>query len=122
MPSRSPRVCNKPGCGRKTLGKYCEKCEPTERNSYDRTRGSSTERGYGRRWREYALWFLNLPENRICKCGCGRMSKEVDHIVPISGPDDPLFWESSNHQGLTKECHSEKTMRETRARQNASKD
>lgn len=45
------------------------------------------------------------------------MATEVDHITPVSGPDDPLFWDDKNHQGLTHSCHSRKTMSELRARQ-----
>lgn len=45
------------------------------------------------------------------------MATEVDHIIPVTGPDDPLFWEESNHQPLTHECHSRKTMAELRGRQ-----
>lgn len=36
-------------------------------------------------------------------------SAEVDHIVPVTGPADPLFWVSWNHQALTHAQHSEKT-------------
>lgn len=34
---------------------------------------------------------------------------EVDHIIPVSGPGDPLFWAEWNHQALSKAQHSEKT-------------
>lgn len=113
MPSKSPRVCNKPGCGVPTMGGYCER-HKGEVLRYERERASAAKRGYGRRWRRYAKWFLAQPENRICKCGCGRLSSEVDHIEPVNGPDDPMFWEPTNHQGLTHECHSRKTMKELR--------
>ena len=36
-------------------------------------------------------------------------AQEVDHIIPVSGPADPLFWEEWNHQALSKRQHSEKT-------------
>lgn len=35
--------------------------------------------------------------------------EEVDHIVPVAGPADPLFWQEWNHQALSKRQHSEKT-------------
>lgn len=95
------------------MGRYCptHTQEPKRR---DRERLDATKRGYGSRWRKYRAWFLGQPENRLCACGCGRLSREVDHVVPVSGPEDPLFWEQSNHQGLTHECHSRKTMTEMR--------
>lgn len=113
MPTRSPRVCSKAGCGKAAHGRYCA-AHQDEGKAYDRRRGSAAKRGYGRRWREYTRWFLAQPENRLCKCGCGRLSREVDHIKAVSGPDDPRFWDPTNHQGLTKECHSRKTMGEMR--------
>lgn len=45
------------------------------------------------------------------------MSKEVDHIIPVDGPNDPRFWDHKNHQGLTHECHSRKTMIEIQRKQ-----
>jgi 5-methylcytosine-specific restriction endonuclease McrA len=38
-------------------------------------------------------------------------SAEVDHIVSVAGPTDPLFWAEWNHQALSKIQHSEKTAR-----------
>jgi 5-methylcytosine-specific restriction enzyme A len=37
---------------------------------------------------------------------------EVDHVTPITGPDDPSFWDERNHQPLCKRHHSEKTAKE----------
>lgn len=34
---------------------------------------------------------------------------DVDHIVAVNGPADPLFWDRKNHQGLCESCHSYKT-------------
>jgi len=36
----------------------------------------------------------------------------VDHIFPVAGPGDPLFWPSWNHQGLCIACHNRKTAKE----------
>lgn len=113
MPSRPPRICNKPGCGATTQGRYCP-AHAAEPKRLELERPDATKRGYGRRWARYRRWFLAQPENRLCACGCGRLAREVDHVVPVSGPDDPLFWDASNHQALTHECHSRKTMRELR--------
>lgn len=75
----------------------------------DRRRGSSTDRGYGTAWRNYAHAFL--MEHPVCACGCNRPATHVDHIVPVDGADDSLFWNSENHQGLTHACHNRKTKR-----------
>ena len=73
---------------------------------------SAHRRGYTRKWAKYAKWFLAQPENVLCALpGCHQPSTDVDHIVPVSGPDDPLFWEPTNHQALCHPHHSRKTVR-----------
>ena len=84
---------------------------------YDRRRGSSTARGYDRRWRTYRRSYLQ--GHPLCvRCqsvGMVSVATEVDHIKPVvDGQDDPGFWVESNHQGLCKSCHSRKTMKENR--------
>ncbi|MDE9591062.1 HNH endonuclease, partial [Xenorhabdus bovienii] len=34
----------------------------------------------------------------------------VDHIIPIQGDADVLFWPASNHQALCQTCHNRKTV------------
>lgn len=41
---------------------------------------------------------------------------DVDHIIPVDGPDDPRFWDPENHQSLCHACHSAKTMAEQNER------
>ena len=52
------------------------------------------------------LFCVGYPE----KGSCHLPTMEVDHIVPVDGPQDPLFWDESNHQGLCHDCHSRKTV------------
>lgn len=83
----------------------------------DRTRGSSTSRGYDYRWQQARAAFLRHPDNVLCKdpdrrhAGVYRLATDVDHIVPHRG-DQVLFWDRSNWQGLCHDCHSFKTARE----------
>ena len=84
------------------------------RTQYDRWRGSSASRGYGGRWRKYRAVFLR--EHPLC-VACQRAGRltaalHVDHITPVDGDSDPLFWDESNHQGLCASCHSQKTAKE----------
>jgi 5-methylcytosine-specific restriction protein A len=102
-------------------GESCAACR-----AKGRTRASAARRGYDSRWRRYRIrqWLPLHP-----RCGdrlagqsaehsqCRRDGRDVpgtdvDHIVPVSGPDDPLFWEVTNHQSLCHACHSAKTARE----------
>lgn len=64
---------------------------------------------YGHRWAMYSRQYRN--EHPLC-VACGRLAHHVDHITPISGPNDPLFWDTGNHQSLCRSCHSKKTVKE----------
>lgn len=72
---------------------------------------SAHRRGYTRQWSEYARAFLAL--NPLC-VACEREGRveaatQVDHKRAVRGPDDPGFWDASNHQGLCHHHHSVKT-------------
>ena len=116
MPSKPKRLCSHPGCP--TFAEAGSKCEEHSRQQsrrYDEQRGSAAERGYDSRWQKYRLRFL--AEHPLCR-ECWNTNKHavparhVDHIIPVSGPNDPLFWVPSNHQGLCHSCHSKKTAME----------
>ncbi len=65
--------------------------------------------GYDQRWRKYSKF--RLAQFPFCVV-CGRGATETDHIKPVYGPGDPLFWDENNHQSLCHKCHSTKTWRE----------
>lgn len=77
-------------------------------------RESAQDRGYTSRWARYSRQYRKA--NPLCvdchKRGIIKIASHVDHITPVSGPEDPLFWEPTNHQGLCAACHSRKTARE----------
>jgi len=118
MPSKAKHFCNFPDCNELTSGRYCDKhkaeYERQQRESfkqYDKRRGTANERGYNFRWQQYSKAFLRRPENQICKLhlpGCTIMAECVDHVVPMRGPDDPRFWDRSNHQAACIHCNSVK--------------
>ena len=136
MSSKPKRPCNYPGCPALiTDGRYCPP-HTTQAAGDDRaTRGSAHERGYGGRWQQYREWFLSQcplcgdrpkvaqpllaapirPVEEFSRCkaaGLVRAAVIVDHIIPVAGPGDPLFWAAWNHQGLCVACHNRKTARE----------
>jgi 5-methylcytosine-specific restriction protein A len=43
---------------------------------------------------------------------CGRPATDVDHVEAVSGPDDPRFWDESNHDAKCHSHHSRKTVRQ----------
>lgn len=79
-----------------------------KRKRVDR-RKSSTKRGYGYQWEKYSRQYRR--DNPMC-AKCEHPADCVDHIQPITGPDDPLFWIEENHQPLCTTCHSKKTATE----------
>lgn len=106
-----------PGVGGRA-GTTAKPAAPDSAFSGDGGRGRATaaQRGYGRRWRNYSVQFRRenplcarcLPEGVITPAEC------VDHIKPVTGPDDDNFWNPANHQSLCWSCHSIKTQTEDR--------
>lgn len=95
---------------------YCGPCNDRRGKSfaYDQRRGSSSSRGYGRRWEKARMSFL--ASNPLCvRCKeAGRIERAtvVDHIIPHKG-DETLFWDrAGNWQSLCVACHSRKTATE----------
>lgn len=78
------------------------------------SRPSSSARGYGYRWEKYSKQYrLQHPLCVHClKRGITTATECVDHIEPVSGPNDPLFWDPDNHQSLCNTCHGIKTQTE----------
>jgi 5-methylcytosine-specific restriction protein A len=84
---------------------------------YDKKRGTPASRGYDSKWTEYSrLYRKNNPLCVVCLAKGILTSVErgghVDHIKPVTGPIDPLFWEPSNHQSLCSYHHRVKTASE----------
>jgi 5-methylcytosine-specific restriction endonuclease McrA len=92
-------------------------------------RRSSRARGYGSAWERVRAESLRAiarrqgddaysPRVPCCECGpeccpagCRLPGTHLDHVKAVSGPEDPLFWEPTNHQALAQRCHSRKTNR-----------
>ena len=52
-------------------------------------------RGYGRRWRDWRDRWYRRHGRKCAVClaeGIVEPATELDHIVPVSGPDDPRFF------------------------------
>lgn len=125
MPSALARACTTPGCPNVSYGGKCTSC----RKQADQRRGSAHARGYGRRWTETSR-LLRRTTLRYCgdrmpgappttdsRCPQDRyrrtLSQVIDHIIPVTGPNDPRFWDSTNWQGLCDTCHNTKRQRES---------
>ena len=124
MPSAAKRAC--PGCGGIVSGGRCTKCRSQKRQGKDVDRLSADDRGYSWKWRNYSTaWRDRHPfcgeradgklsaEHSLCAAEDRAVPPAVtDHIVPVRGADDPLFWDPANHQSLCAACHNRKTATE----------
>lgn len=110
------RLCLQPDCKVLVARGYCK----------DHKRPSAAKRGYDRRWQAYRrMWAAQHPlcgdriagpsaEHSECRRdGLDTPMKHVDHIIPVTGPDDRLFYDPSNHQSLCVRCHAAKTANES---------
>lgn len=110
------RPCARPGCPALVERGYCEGCRAKSPAAIsERTRGSASERGYGRRWQKARNAYLARHPLCIDPYGVHSVhmvaATDLDHIVPHKG-DMTLFWDALNWQALCKACHSRKTAAE----------
>lgn len=105
--------CTYPGCRQRVKSGRCDEHRREARRQQDSRRGSRRERGYTVAWDKYRLNYLKL--NPLCvhclSLGVYTPAKIVDHIIPIDGNSDVLFWPEWNHQPLCHACHNTKTFR-----------
>jgi len=115
MPHKPAIPCRQPGCPHFCNDKsgYCTEHKKEQQKIQDEGRGSSTQRGYDRKWRKARVRYLR--KHPLCvECQAkGRVvaATEVDHVRPPKG-DLVLFWDENNWQSLCHYHHSVKTAKE----------
>ena len=110
------RFCSHVGCRNLTTDKYCpehqdDAIEEQKRWADGHAKGNSRQRGYDKKWERYRKWYLSKPEHQFCALGlpgCTVVATCIDHIIPPESKDDPLFWDSNNHQPSCIHCNSVK--------------
>ncbi|EPI4694256.1 HNH endonuclease signature motif containing protein [Morganella morganii] len=114
MPWQPLKRCSYPGCNKRVKSGRCDEHKREARRQQDSRRGTRTERGYSNRWGRYRLMYLKA--NPLCKhcfeSGIYIPARIVDHIIPIDGEQDVLFWPEWNHQPLCHTCHNRKTQQQ----------
>ncbi len=86
----------------------CQIAKQQERQRIaDSNRPIARQRGYNVEWERKAKWFLSLPDNELCACGCGRIANVVDHKKAHKG-NTVLFWDPTNWQPMNRACNSRK--------------
>lgn len=115
------QICKgRPGCPELVERGVCETCRT---DGYAKeNRPNAGERGYGPKWARYSRRRLKqhpqceglriaIGGELVVNTHPGRKAGAVatDHIVPVEGEQDPLFWDPENHQSACDRCHSVKT-------------
>lgn len=116
MATSPRRPCAQSGCGKLVSSGRCEAHAKTRQQAVERSRESSTQRGYNYKWQQARKAFLRLHPLCECdECRAGalrlRIATVVDHVVPHKG-DETLFWDLNNWQAMAKQCHDKKTATE----------
>lgn len=113
MPWQPLKRCSYPGCNKRVKSGRCEEHKREINQQRDKLRGSRRERGYTSVWDSYRLQYLKL--HPLCvhclEKGVYTPATIVDHIIPIDGGSDVLFWPDANHQALCHSCHNTKTFK-----------
>lgn len=82
-------------------------------------RASAAERGYDPAWSEFRR--LEIGKHATCE-HCWQWqhrstaTHEIDHVIPITGPEDPLRLDPANVRGLCRRHHARKTRLDARIR------
>lgn len=116
MPTKPLSMCKTPLCGNKArpgMNGYCDEHSRKHNRAIDLRRGTSTQRGYSKRWSKARATYL--ASHPLC-AECLKQDRPVpatvvDHIVPHKG-NQSLFWDETNWQPLCKPCHDRKTATE----------
>ncbi|MDT0594550.1 HNH endonuclease [Glaciecola petra] len=90
-----------------SIGKYCANHNQRPKDK----RLPAHYKGYDHTWRRYRKRYLRA--NPLCvRCkdyDIINLATVVDHIEPVNGANDPLFYVEDNHQPLCRDCHAWKT-------------
>lgn len=110
MPKMPPRPCNTPRC--KNMAVSGGRCDEHQPKPWFQTK-SSSDRGYGAKWRKLRDQRLKLDSYmcQVClKVGIYTKADAVDHIIPKSqGGTDSI----TNLQSICNSCHTSKTQLES---------
>jgi len=102
------KACTTPGCPEYSEGGPCPQCKARQQRRFDTRRGTSHQRGYGKRWQRARKLYLH--EHPQCN-RCGYAANEVHHTEEHNGPKDGRFWDETKWEALCKQCHSKETLR-----------
>ncbi len=113
MRKKPLKICAKAGCNNATRGRHCELHKKERWKSFDRTRESSSARGYDSKWYKFRSYYLNnhplcvfcSAENKLTE------ATEVDHIQSLKDRPE-LKYQEQNLRALCKSCHSKRTIKD----------
>lgn len=113
MAQRAKRFCAAPGCSSLTDGsRYCETHAPeveakraAKKRAYQRSRPTTTEQGYGSKWRRKSLAYRRIhPLCEECEAdGKVVLAVMVHHKQAVK--DGGVILDDDNLQSLCNDCH-----------------
>lgn len=123
MPSKAPKQCNNPSCGRLTHNTYCPQHTQEDKRigdrQYKRERTDKKEQQFynSKAWKMLRSTQLSIqPLCEHClEVGVLKPAYLIDHIKEIKD-DWTLRLTLSNVQSLCQACHNKKTMKVARER------
>ena len=104
---RSLSPCSVSGCPTLTMKHKCDK----HSREADRKRGTATERGYGKQWRQTRKVFLDRYPCCQHTDGCINQATDVHHVDGL-GPKGPLGHDEGNLMAFCHSHHSQITSQE----------
>jgi 5-methylcytosine-specific restriction protein A len=108
-----PHPCAAPGCPALVTdgGSLCPTHCRARAQAHTQRRGTVAQRGYNARWTRFSRAYrASHPLCVLCTAeGRTTLSAHVDHIRPVSGADDPGFYDPANLRALCRACHSRVT-------------
>ena len=103
MPTSAKMPCRQSGCS--SLVDRSGYCEQHKKKAWARKEGTTTQRGYGAKWRKLRQTIIRRDIG-ICQVCKRKAFDAVDHIIPkAKGGTDDLI----NLQCICNDCHKQKT-------------
>jgi 5-methylcytosine-specific restriction protein A len=119
MPNAPRRPCNRPGCPSLTDKRYCDSHARESKRREVRTKGNTTERGYGYDWQKlrnvHIRMFPLCADPYHVHLHRPVIAKHVDHIESIQDAPQRRL-DPTNLQSLCENCHNSLKQKEERNR------
>lgn len=84
--------------------------KPKDANKPLGARGNT--HSYGAAWDKFRKWYADEYPPICVVCDCSNPTMILDHIRPLTSPDDPGMYDETNLQWMCRSCHGVKCQQE----------